>query len=150
MRIKRATKIFSRQRENPPEDFFQLPKDLNVEEFNMSVEVSYDKQYDTDIKSFGPIDKKKIHDFVKDIKAGYIDSDGTAGGDTHYLSDYSKPTKYLTFSKSITTSDRMVYSVKKPEVDFTEKLIKIKIHIRSLLGHTNPFDKQKSYSEVIC
>lgn len=61
--------------------------------------------------------KSDIEKLKADIKKGYLYNDGPAGGDTHYLSDYSKKRNSALMSKIIGNSEhRLNYRVFEPEI----------------------------------
>lgn len=105
----RILRMFSSRRDTPPE--IEIPEEWEDKE--KSYDVSYGTYYNDHIKSFGPIDKRRIKQLIKDLKDGYLFNDGPGGGDTHSLNDFSKPGK-IVISKSITPSDRMVCAIKDP------------------------------------
>lgn len=68
-------------------------KDNSFESGKIIIEKSdrFNRQYQ---KILSIIDSKLIKGLISDIKKGFIYDDGPNGGDTHYLSDYSKPDKF--------------------------------------------------------
>jgi len=79
------------------------------------------KKFETDFSSHYSIEKKTIRNLKKDILNGHIYSDGPAGGDTHYLSKFSKKDKLHSLSKSINTVDRFNYLVYPPYLEENEE-----------------------------
>lgn len=97
-------------------------KDNSFESGKIIIEKSdrFNRQYQ---KILSIIDSKLIKGLISDIKKGFIYDDGPNGGDTHYLSDYSKPDKFLTYSKSINREDRLNYMIYKPNEDKSIKIV---------------------------
>lgn len=60
--------------------------------------------------------KKEIKSLIKDIKNYYLYEDGPAGGETHYLSEFSRLGRFITMSKKISYGDRLNYRIYSPEV----------------------------------
>lgn len=89
------------------------------------------------------VNKSLVKKLIKDIKDGYLYDDGINGGDTHYLSDFSKSGVYLMYSKEITLTDRLNYRIYKP-VKYSEDLYVCKVVIDNISGHNV---SGKSYSE---
>ena len=87
-----------------------------------------------------------VRKFRKDLKAGFLYLDGLAGGDAHYLSDYSIPGKYHRLTKSINAFDRMDYLVYPPVLDEERRKVIIPVVIQSLRGHL--IYGQGEYSEI--
>lgn len=82
-----------------------------------------------------------IKELIRDIRSGFIYDDGPNGGDTHYLSDFSKPGKFLIYSKSISVSDRLNYAIYKPDENGTSKVVLMTCKGHKLLDG-------RSYSEI--
>lgn len=78
--------------------------------------------------------KPRIKKLIRDIKNWHIYSDGPAGGETHYLSEFSKLGKFLTFSKKINTVDRLNYRIYPPSVESGRYYIKVVLI--NCLGHS--------------
>lgn len=105
--------------------------------------VEYSSRYKKQMMNLSmSINKDIVKKLIKDIKLGYIYSDGKYGGDTHYLKDFSKLGLYLTYSKSINTFDRLNYRIYKPVV--INSILTYKIVIDNISGHNI---SGKSYSE---
>ena len=137
-------KIFNRRDQMP--DPFPIPREWEGKWDSLIYKVGQvDKQYNKDIQGFGPVDKQKIKAFRRDLKNGFTHSDGPAGGDTHYLADYSQSGRFHRLTKSINTFDRMDYLVYPPELDEEKREISISVIIQSLKGHV--IYGQGEYSE---
>ena len=133
MIVKRKT--YSRR--DPMPEPFTIPNEWDGKWETIEYAVrQVDKKYNDEIKQFGPLEKQKIKKLREDLKNGYVYQDGPAGGDTHYLEDYSKPEKYHKLTKTINTSDRLEYSVYPPTLDEKNKKLVVPIVIQSLKGHT--------------
>ena len=79
-----------------------------------------------------------IKKLIKDINDGFFYVDGPNGGDTHYLSDYSKPDKFLIYSKSINVSDRLNYAIYKPDkISGNAKIVLMRCKGHGLLDGRN-------------
>lgn len=119
-------------RRDPLPNPFPIPDEWEDKYNDVIYSVSQiDKSYNKDIAKFGSIDKAKIKGLRKDLKNGFIYSDGPNGGDTHYLSDYSNPNKYHRMSKSINEFDRLVYLIYPPILDERNSKVIIPIVIYS-------------------
>lgn len=106
--------------------------------------VEYSSRYSKQISSSSmSVNKSLVKKLIKDIKDGYLYDDGINGGDTHYLSDFSKSGVYLMYSKGITLTDRLNYRIYKP-VKYSEDLYVCKVVIDNISGHNV---SGKSYSE---
>ena len=106
--------------------------------------VEYSSRYSKQISSSSmSVNKSLVKKLIKDIKDGYLYDDGINGGDTHYLSDFSKSGVYLMYSKEITLADRLNYRIYKP-VKYSEDLYVCKVVIDNISGHNV---SGKSYSE---
>lgn len=99
---------------------------------------AFERDYnDLSIKSLIP----RIRLLIKDIKNNFIYSDGPNGGDTHYLSDFSKPGRFLIYSKSISVVDRLNYAIYEPDEEGVSKIVLMRCKGHGLLG-------RKGYSEL--
>lgn len=87
----------------------------------------YEKQYQK--TTYRSIIKK----LVNDLKHWYLYEDGLAGGETHYLSEFSRTGKFLTFSKTINYNDRLNYRIYPPQVE--NGVYKIKVVLINCIGH---------------
>lgn len=106
--------------------------------------VEHSSRYSKQISSSSmSVNKSLVKKLIKDIKDGYLYDDGINGGDTHYLSDFSKSGVYLMYSKEITLTDRLNYRIYKP-VKYSEDLYVCKVVIDNISGHNV---SGKSYSE---
>lgn len=154
-KIKLKNKIFNslledndKNKRDPLPEPFEQPDEWG--EYETKYRIRRSDQYNKDMSGFGEVEKQYVRKLVKDIKNGYIYTDGPNGGDTHYLKKYSNPNKYHRMSKSINTFDRLVYSIYSPkleeDVETGEKVIAIPIIINSLKGHNIP--GQGLYSNV--
>lgn len=96
-----------------------LDKPELVEKFGeseLSIETS--DKYNEDISKLGvkgSPDRKRLDSLKKDIRQGYLTSDGPAGGKTHFLGDFSKAGKFYTFSKKISDQHRLNYKIYPPK-----------------------------------
>ena len=77
--------------------------------------------------------RSTIKKLVNDLKHWYLYSDGPAGGETHYLSEFSRTGKFLTFSKTINYNDRLNYRIYPPQVE--NGIYKIKVVLINCIGH---------------
>lgn len=127
-------KIYSRR--DPMPAPFPLSSDWIGKYDKIEYAIDYTKKYNDEIKQFGPLEKQKIKKLREDLKNGYVYQDGPAGGDTHYLEDFSKPDKYHKLTKTINTTDRLEYSVYPPTLDEKNRKLIVPIVIQSLKGHT--------------
>lgn len=92
----------------------ELVKELGPSK--LSIEVS--RKYNNDISKLGmkgTPDRNRLEALKRDIHNGFLISDGPAGGETHYLGDYSRLRKYHTFSKKITEEHRLNYRIYPPQ-----------------------------------
>ena len=80
--------------------------------------------------------KKEIKSLVKDIKDYYLYEDGPAGGDTHYLSEFSRLGKFITMSKKISYGDRLNYRIYPPKVK--NGVYQMRIVLISCCSHSIP------------
>lgn len=113
-------KLFARRDPMPPESE-RFEADPEVEKIYGPLVTEYFKTdtYVKDFKALMPsaqVAAKKLED---DVKAGFLYYDGPAGGDTHFLADYShnsgkKKSHFL--SKKINTDDRLNYRIYPPAV----------------------------------
>ena len=101
----------------PPEKQFkadpEVEKEYNVD---LEIEVIETKNYKEEFSKHYSVEKKTIKEFKKDILDGHLYDDGPSGGDTHYLSKFSKEKKHHTLSKCINTIDRLNYIVYPPKL----------------------------------
>lgn len=102
-------------------DIDVLSPDPNIlAEFGkLTIQLETSKKYDKDILKLGikgSSNRKRLDELRRDILNSYFMFDGPAGGDTHYLGDYSKSGKYYMFSKEITNEHRLNYKVYPPKV----------------------------------
>ena len=77
--------------------------------------------------------RSTIKKLIRDIKDWYLYEDGPAGGETHYLSEFSRPGKFLTFSKTINYNDRLNYRIYPPQVE--NGVYKIRVVLINCIGH---------------
>ena len=97
-------------------------------ELRVEPDDTYTEQYQ---KSF---ERPRIKKLVKDIREGHYYDDGPAGGETHYLSEFSKAEKYHLMSKKINPKkDRLNYRIYAPKV-INGKYV-MKIVLINCLGH---------------
>lgn len=137
------TKIFSRRDQLPSTRFDDIPEEWGGGYDRVIFDVAEKKNYAKEYQQLGNIDKERVKGLRKDLKNGYIYSDGPNGGDTHYLEDFSNKNKHWV-SKEINTCDRMNYIIYPPMFDEENRQVIVPIKIQSLLGHTGP--GQKEYS----
>lgn len=122
LRIKKyIDKLFAR-RDPMPSESEQFIADPEVEKIYGPLKTTIVKSdtYVKNFKSLMPTAQERVKKLEQDIKDDYIYSDGPAGGDTHFLSDYSyntgkKRSHFL--SKKINTEDRLNYRVYPPRVE---------------------------------
>lgn len=89
-------------------------------------------KYSQDTKTLSEAEKKILAKLKKDIKDGFLYEDGPNGGDTHFLRDYSKKEKHVTFSKKITDTLRFNYTIYPLSIkSITDSKTKKKIHYLS-------------------
>jgi hypothetical protein len=131
---------------DPLPDPFPIPSEWDGKYDKVYVDVKYGKQYSKDLAIMGDIQKKTIRNFIKDIKLGYYYVDGPNGGDTHYLSKKSKPSKYHRMTKSSNTFDRLDYNIYPPVLDENKMEVSIPIVIQSAKFHNIP--GEGLYSEI--
>ena len=111
------------------------------------IDVDSTKQYDEDMKVLGSIEKSLVRRLRKDLNNGYIVTNSVPRDNTHYLKDHSKPSKFLRFTKDLTsTMDRFDYNIYKPTLDAASRTVTIRIVIQSLLDHNIP--GQGTYSDT--
>ncbi len=103
----------------PPHKIFtadpQIEQDLGIK---MKITIEQSKKYNEQTRTglFQGL-KSDISKLRDDIKAGYLYEDGPNGGDTHYLSDYSRKRDSALMSKVIgKTIHRLNYRVYEPEI----------------------------------
>lgn len=77
--------------------------------------------------------RSTIKRLIRDIRDWHLYEDGPAGGETHYLSEFSRLGKFLTFSKTINNSDRLNYRIYPPQVE--NGMYKIKVVLINCIGH---------------
>ena len=136
----------------PPEKQFradpEIEKEYNVD---LEIEVIETKNYKEEFSKHYPMEKKAIKEIKKDILDGHLYDDGFAGGDTHYLSKFSKEKKHHMLSKCINTIDRLNYIVYPPEL-FEDKTGETryvqKVVLTSCKGHYRY--GVGNYSEIAC
>lgn len=58
--------------------------------------------------------KKEIKSLIKDIKNYYLYA---GGGETHYLSEFSRLGRFITMSKKISYGDRLNYRIYPPQIE---------------------------------
>lgn len=129
---------------------WQLPIDpeilKNFSEYEINhpkiIITSPTKEFNDNQKQLSYIDKGILKKLEKDVKNNYWKEDGPAGGDTHFLEDFSGK-KFSTFSKKINENDRFNYRVYPLEIavdidpQTNENIIYLtrKITYTSCLGH---------------
>lgn len=143
-------KIFRRD-ELPENEWFKadpkVEKELGTK---LTIRPEYSNKWSRDMNLIkSPLDKQIINKLKKDIKNGNLYIDGDAGGDTHYLSDFSHKDSHL-MSKIINKNDRLNYRVYPPKIEYNEDLDKIeyiqKVVFESCKGHGR--NGAKNYSEI--
>ena len=118
MRVKR-TKTFGKKYDPMPPPEKQFTSDPNIErEYGVKLKIAVytTKRFDDDLARHYSVEKKIIRDFKKDIIKGYLYYDGPAGGNTHYLGEFSKDGDHHALSKCINSIDRLNYLVYEPEL----------------------------------
>ena len=120
---------------------FYARRDENVEwkEEITSVDIQRSKSFERDYNDISMrLSIPTIKKLIKDINDGFFYVDGPNGGDTHYLSDYSKTDKFLIYSKSINVSDRLNYAIYKPDkISGNAKIVLMRCKGHSLLDGRN-------------
>jgi hypothetical protein len=120
---------------------FYARRDENVEwkEEITSVDIQRSKSFERDYNDISMrLSIPTIKKLIKDINDGFFYVDGPNGGDTHYLSDYSKPDKFLIYSKSINVSDRLNYAIYKPDkINVNAKIVLMRCKGHGLLDGRN-------------
>lgn len=120
---------------------FYARRDENVEwkEEITSVDIQRSKSFERDYNDISMrLSIPTIKKLIKDINDGFFYVDGPNGGDTHYLSDYSKPDKFLIYSKSINVSDRLNYAIYKPDkINRNAKIVLMRCKGHGLLDGRN-------------
>lgn len=130
-----------------PESFFDDVIKWKGQFDKIEIKLEYSDQYSDDMKVLGSVDKAIVRQYKKDLAAGYIVTNRLPKDNTHYLKKYSKPSKYLRFSKDLTsTMDRFDYIIYKPILDKVNRTLIIKITVQSLLDHKIP--GQGTYSDT--
>lgn len=120
---------------------FYTRRDENVEwkEEITSVDIQRSKSFERDYNDISMrLSIPTIKKLIKDINDGFFYVDGPNGGDTHYLSDYSKTDKFLIYSKSINVSDRLNYAIYKPDkISGNAKIVLMRCKGHGLLDGRN-------------
>lgn len=120
---------------------FYARRDKNVEwkEEITSVDIQRSKSFERDYNDISMrLNIPTIKKLIKDINDGFFYVDGPNGGDTHYLSDYSKTDKFLIYSKSINVSDRLNYAIYKPDkISGNAKIVLMRCKGHGLLDGRN-------------
>lgn len=120
---------------------FYSRRDENVEwkEEITSVDIQISKSFERDYNDISMrLSIPTIKKLIKDINDGFFYVDGPNGGDTHYLSDYSKTDKFLIYSKSINVSDRLNYAIYKPDkISGNAKIVLMRCKGHGLLDGRN-------------
>ena len=114
-----------------------------IKELGFKLQIEASPKYNKDIPKLGikgSPDRRRLEELKKDIKNMYLTNDGPAGGDTHYLGDYSKQGKYYMFSKEITDDHRLNYKIYPPEIitDKNTKLYVQRVILESCYDHELP------------
>lgn len=148
--LRQETKTFSKNKQRDPlPPPFPIPSTWTGKYDKIFVDVRYGKQYSKDMSTIGEVQKKDIRDFIKDIKAGYYYIDGPHGGDTHYLSKKSKPSRYHRMTKSSNTFDRLDYNIYPPELNEDKREVAIPVVIQSAKFHNIPGEGLYSETEEL-
>ena len=153
------TKLFTKKRQEPPKDFFKIPKDWDGKYDEIIYKINRSKKYNEELATLRWFDKRRelLKIYIKDLSKGYIMTDGPHQNlrkgtviDTHYLEDFSKRYHFrkLVFSKSLSPWDRLVYSVLKPRLLESDRKVIINIQLYSILGHAVPDEREKFYSLI--
>ena len=77
--------------------------------------------------------RSTIKRLIRDIRDWYLYEDGPNGGETHYLSEFSRLGKFITMSKKINYNDRLNYRIYPPKVEYGK--YKIKVVLINCIGH---------------
>lgn len=123
---------------------FYARRDKNVEwkEEITSVDIQRSKSFERDYNDISMrLNIPTIKKLIKDINDGFFYVDGPNGGDTHYLSDFSKPGRFLIYSKSISVVDRLNYAIYEPDEEGVSKIVLMRCKGHGLLG-------RNGYSEL--
>jgi hypothetical protein len=120
----------SHQRLEDSQKFLPSPELENIYG-KCKVEIERNEEYERQYQNttYRSIIKK----LVIDLKHWYLYSDGPAGGETHYLSEFSRLGKFLTFSKTINYNDRLNYRIYPPQVE--NGVYKIRVVLINCIGH---------------
>lgn len=146
--LRKNNKTFSdkdTKKRDPLPDLFEHPENWEDKFDDTTVNIRYSDQYNDDMKELGELVKRDVRNLIKDIKKGYLYTDGPHGGDTHYLKKYSDPKKYHRMSKSINTFDRLVYTIYPPRLNEEKRVLETPVTINNAKNHKLP--GQKEYSE---
>lgn len=91
-----------------------------LEEFGeLKIQLELSDKYKKDLPLLGmkgSPNRNRLDKLREDLLKSFLTEDGPAGGETHYLGDYSKSGKFYTFSKKITDEHRLNYRVYPPEI----------------------------------
>ena len=105
----------------PLEKQFRADPEIEKKYGKLKIAIHTTKRYEDDLSKHYSVERKTIRKLKEDIMDGYLYEDGPAGGDTHYLSDYSVENDHHTLSKYVTSSDRLNYIVYRPDLRKNEE-----------------------------
>lgn len=143
------------RRDPMPDNKFIVTEDLinelGISEINISIQES--KKFNEQFSNQFLTEKSVIKKLKKDIRQGYLYEDGPAGGDTHFLSDFSHKDSHV-LSKKITEEDRLNYRIYEPVIEDSKNgpVWNQKIVLESCKGHelngTPDYVKNKKYKNL--
>ena len=143
------------RRDPMPDNKFVITEDLmdelNISEINIDIQES--KKFNEQYKNQFLTEKSIIKKLKRDIKHGYLYEDGPAGGDTHFLSDFSHKDSHV-LSKKITEEDRFNYRIYEPVIEDSSSgpIWNQKIVLESCKGHelngTPDYVQNKAYKNL--
>lgn len=141
------------RRDYLPDEKFGPNREIE-EKYNVDfyIDIQSTKKYDTQLEK--SLYKDIVKKLRKDIKDGYIYTDGPTGGDTHFLSDFSHKDSHV-LSKKINDEDRLNYRIYRPTlIQKSDGLYyySMKIVLESCSGHelngTPDYVKNKTYKNL--
>jgi len=107
-----------RPRRDPTPPRFPIPPQW--ENLPTAIYLEFGQQYNKDMRDLGGERRRITKIAIEELKMGFYDLDNPENikrgykFDTHYLSDFSRPSRYMRFTKSINLSDRLDYLVYPP------------------------------------
>ena len=152
--IIQRNKLFSKRPRDPLPNGGKLDMPEEWESKVIIYDLEYVGEYNNHKKVLGKNEKDFVDSLKQDLRDGYVMQDNPNRSkeeneliNTHYLKDYSKKGKWV-FSKSISSADRMVYTIGTPRLNEETDIVHVLIKIYSLLGHLIPGEKTKQYSQT--